>query len=97
MTMPLFMARPLFGSFWPKNRQWYWTIRHIRQIWPRATFGCSQNWRPLWRATDFQTLPAFRDMRLPSCRAFQYFEQWKHRLSVLVRKETTSNMTAIIN
>lgn len=55
------------------------------QVWSCATFGCSQNWRPLcratnfytlsafrlWRVTDFQTLSAFRAMVWPSGRAFQ--------------------------
>jgi len=55
------------------------------QVWSSVTFGCPQNWRPLWRATnfytlsafrlwrvtDFQTLSTFRVMRWPSGRAFQ--------------------------
>jgi hypothetical protein len=82
MTMPLLMICSLSGSFWPKKQYWNWTIYHICQIWPHATFGYSQNWRPLWMATDFQTLPTFRNMRQPSWRAFQKcFEQWKHRFT----------------
>jgi hypothetical protein len=78
-----------------------WTIHYIRQIWPRLTFGYSQNWRLLWRVTDFQTLPTFRDMRRLSCRAFQKRSSRNvlssantDSLSVLLRKETTSKVTA---
>lgn len=103
MAMPLFMKHSLSGCFWPKNRYWNWTTHHIRQVWPRATFSYFQNRRPLWRATAFQTLPTFNDMRRPSWRAFQKCSSRKvlgsgntDLIIVLVRKETTSKVTATI-
>jgi hypothetical protein len=62
------------------------------------------NWRPLCRATDFQTLSTFRDMRRPSCRAFQKRSSRNvlssantDLLSVLVSKETTWNVAATVS
>jgi hypothetical protein len=83
ITMPLHMKRSLSGSFWLKNRYWNWTIRHTRQIWPSVTFGCSQNWKTIWRAdiTDIQGHATIMLKSIPEEEFQKCFEQWKHRLT----------------
>lgn len=46
--------------FGQKNQYWNWAFHHICQTQLHMTLDYSQNQRPLWRATYFQTLPTFR-------------------------------------
>jgi hypothetical protein len=100
MTMLLLMTRSLSGSFWPKYLYWNWTIHHIRQIWPVELLTIPKTEDRF----EGPTLPTFRDMWRPSWRAFQKRNSRNvlssgntDSLSVLVRKETTSKVTATIS